>query len=174
MTEVVLVNAQDQPIGTAEKLYAHQQGLLHRAFSVFILRKSATAVEFLLQQRHTQKYHGAGLWTNTCCSHPQPGEDTIAAGQRRLQEELGFTVSLREIGIFTYRAEFSNGLIENEVDHVLLGYFDEALTINPNPQEVMAYRWSSIPQAMQDYQVAPQHYTPWFAQALQIVNDYCS
>lgn len=172
MTNVILVDQHDNPIGTAEKLAAHQQGLLHRAFSVFVLRNTANGTELLLQQRQANKYHAGGLWTNTCCSHPQPNESIQESSERRLQEELGFSVHLTEIGAFQYRAEFPNGLIEHEIDHVLIGTFDESLIINPNPEEVMNYRWISMKDAEQEAKENPNHFTPWFSQALQIVQTH--
>ncbi|MFI4955316.1 MAG: isopentenyl-diphosphate Delta-isomerase, partial [Gammaproteobacteria bacterium] len=168
-----LVDEFDQPIGHAEKLFAHQQGLLHRAFSIFVLRKQNNRIEMLLQQRQKAKYHSGGLWTNSCCSHPRPNEDTLTAASKRLQEEFGFTVPLTEIGVFTYRAEFANGLIEHEVDHVFVGHFDDAITINPDPDEIMSYRWLSLEDALQDFNAHPEIYTPWFAQALEMVIQYC-
>jgi diphosphomevalonate decarboxylase len=173
MNQVLLVDAADQPIGIADKLQAHLQGLLHRAFSVFILRHQNHTPELLLQQRQLSKYHAGGLWTNTCCSHPQPGEATIAAAERRLQEELGFTVPLIEIGIFTYRAEFPNAMIEHEVDHVLLGYLDDpSIIVQPNPEEIMAVRWVTLEKAQQECKENPDHYTPWFAQALSMITHH--
>jgi isopentenyl-diphosphate delta-isomerase type 1 len=171
MTDVILVNEQDIAIGSAEKLLAHQQGLLHRAFSVFIMRTHQEQLEILLQQRQSDKYHCGGLWTNSCCSHPRPEENILDAGQRRLQEELGFQVLLREIGVFTYRAEFANGLIEHEVDHILVGDFTDTIIIRPNPNEVMGHRWSTLSDTIQDCQLNPHLYTPWFLPALQIVNE---
>lgn len=174
MDKVILVNANDQAIGVAEKLQAHQQGLLHRAFSVFVMRHHHQQLETLLQQRQISKYHGGGLWTNTCCSHPQPEETVLMAAERRLQEELGFSVQLSEVGVFTYRAEFSNGLVEHEIDHVLIGEFNPAIRIIPNVDEVMATRWISIEDAAEEYQNNPNHYTPWFLQALNIIKKHYS
>jgi isopentenyl-diphosphate delta-isomerase type 1 len=170
--QVILVDSNDQPIGTAEKILAHEQGWLHRAFSVFVLRKHNNQIEMLLQQRQTNKYHAGGLWTNTCCSHPQPGETVQQSAERRLQEELGFTLPLTEIGSFTYRAEFSNGLIEHEVDHVLIGEYKDSLSIEPNPNEVMDYRWISLSQGEQEAKSHPELYTPWFLEALNIVSQH--
>lgn len=173
MSHVILVDEQDNPIGEADKLEAHQQGLLHRAFSIFVIRKQGEQWETLLQQRQQNKYHGGGLWTNTCCSHPQPNELTIDAAQRRLQEEMGFTLPLKEIGCFTYRAEFTNGLIEHEVDHVFIGYYDEhKQEITPNKDEVMNYQWLTLAKAHAAFEKNPEQFTPWFAQALNVVKDY--
>jgi isopentenyl-diphosphate delta-isomerase len=142
--QVILVDEHDHPLGTAEKLQAHQEGLCHRAFSVFILRiNHAKNVEILLQQRAGTKYHSPLLWTNTCCSHPRPNEDIIAAGQRRLKEEMGIEADLESLGRFHYIAHFTNGLTENEVDHVLVGYCQDD-EFHPNQNEVEAYRWISF------------------------------
>src|SRR3989338_4869056 len=117
---VILVDDHDQEIGYAEKLSAHKKNLLHRAFSVFIFRKQPR-LELLLQQRALKKYHSAGLWTNTCCSHPRPGENIMQAAERRLYEELTIKTPLQDLGWFHYNAHFQNALSENEIDHVLLG-----------------------------------------------------
>ena len=121
MEEVILVDEHDREIGSGEKLQIHQEGKLHRAFSVLVFNWKQ---ELLLQKRKETKYHSGGLWTNTCCSHPRPGELTLEAAQRRLHEEMGLTCPLREVGNFIYRAEFENGLIEHEYDHVLAGSSD--------------------------------------------------
>jgi isopentenyl-diphosphate delta-isomerase len=138
MTDVILVDSNDAPIGTMEKLEAHQKGALHRAFSVFAFNGRG---ELLLQRRAPHKYHSAGLWTNTCCSHPAPGEDTEAAAHRRLQEEMGFDCPITHIGSLTYRTEFANGLIEHEFDHIFIGRFDGQPVLNP--EEADASRWIS-------------------------------
>lgn len=161
---VVLVDQHDQEQGLAEKLSAHRNNLLHRAFSVFIFRRRPQ-LELLLQQRALMKYHSEGLWTNTCCSHPRPGEPILAAGERRLQEELGFGALLRYVGRFHYQAAFHDGLYENEIDHVLMGLVDPKTTICPDPREVHGYRWTT-PHALQhELTYAPHHFTPWLAQA---------
>lgn len=165
---VILVDEHDRTIGTAEKLAAHQQGLLHRAFSVFIFHQGPVGPkQLLLQQRHPHKYHCGGLWTNTCCSHPAPQEATIAAAQRRLAEEMNVAAMLRVVGVFHYRAEFSNGLVEHEIDHVLVGEIENR-EIKPNPLEVAAYRWETVEAIQQELVTSPERYTPWFAQALTI------
>src|SRR5207237_2208441 len=117
---VILVDEKNQPIGQAEKMQAHRENLLHRAFSVFIVRNESQP-EILLQQRARHKYHSPLLWTNTCCSHPHLGESVIEAGKRRLQEELGISAELKDLGWFQYNAHFDNGLSEHEIDHVLIG-----------------------------------------------------
>ena len=159
---IVLVDDQDNAIGSTEKTTAHQQGLLHRAFSVFVFNDQK---QLLLQQRHPDKYHCGGLWTNTCCSHPEPGEPVIAAGERRLQEELGFTVPLTYVGEFIYRAEFNNGLTEHEYDHVLVGHFNGPVT-EVNPEEIAKVKWVDLPTLQQGLTTHPELYTPWFGLAL--------
>jgi isopentenyl-diphosphate delta-isomerase len=164
---VILVDEQDRELGLEEKLRAHELGLLHRAFSVFIFRRNGNIVELLLQQRQQYKYHCGGLWTNTCCSHPRAGENVVAAGQRRLQEEMGFSSKLEVAGTFKYRAEFTNGLIEHEYDHVLVGsYKGESIIVDP--LEVQAYNWISVSDLQSNLVAEPKLYTPWLAKALEI------
>ena len=154
---VVLVDAGDREIGTEEKMEAHRRGLLHRAISVFVFRPDGS---LLLQRRAWEKYHSGGLWTNTCCTHPRPGESVAAAARRRLREEMGFECELREVFDFTYRAELDGELIEHELDHVFFGVWDG--TPAPNPDEVAEWRWdppSRFPGAFRD---EPQAYTAWF------------
>ena len=159
--QVILVDEQDNSIGIAGKWVAHQRGLLHRAFSVCVIRQDREEWSLLLQQRAADKYHSRGQWTNTCCSHPRPDESLIEAGQRRLQEEMGFTLPLTVIGHFTYCAVLDTGLVEHEFDHVLLGVMDTPLIFIPNPSEVMAYRWVTISQLEKEKAEAPEQYTPW-------------
>ncbi len=165
MDEIILVNAQDEEIGVAQKLHAHQYGLLHRAFSVFIFNVSGENTEVLLQQRQPNKYHSGGLWTNTCCSHPLKGEMTIKAARRRLQEEMGIDTTLIEAGSFHYRAQFDNGLIENEIDHVFVGFMDK---IEPkfNTDEVADYQWLAVTSLVNELKQSPEKFTYWFEQAL--------
>lgn len=163
---VILVNAQDVEIGIEEKLKAHQLGLLHRAFSVFIFRDNG-GLELLMQRRHPAKYHCGNLWTNTCCSHPRQGESILDAANRRLKEEMGFTADLEERGVFQYTAHFDNGLTENEVDHVLVGFADPE-KIAPHPEEVSEYRFIPINQLKYELLENPDLFTPWFAQALEV------
>lgn len=165
---VILVDDNDNPIGTAEKLHAHRNNLCHRAFSVFILR-SAAKMEVLLQQRAAQKYHSPLLWTNTCCSHPRPEEELSQAANRRLKEEMGIIAPLRHLGWFHYIAHFENGLVENEIDHVFIGFMDENQAIHPNPEEVQDYQWVTIEQLQQELKRDPKRFTPWLKQALDVV-----
>lgn len=166
---VVLVDTQNQPIGLAEKLFAHQKNLLHRAFSIFLFRKKNNHPELLLQQRAFSKYHSPGLWTNTCCSHPRAEESIIAAGERRLAEELGIKAALRDLGWFHYNAHFPNGLAENEIDHVLVGEMPAELAFQPNPDEIAAVRWITVPALEAELAAHPDHFTPWLKQALHKV-----
>ncbi len=162
--QVILVDENDTPLGTAEKLKAHREGLCHRAFSVFVFYGDL----LLLQQRAQSKYHSPGLWTNTCCSHPRPGESILEAGQRRLQEEMGIRVPLSAVGRFHYIAHFENGLIENEVDYVLVGKIDHQM-VKPNGVEVEAYRWINVTELSQALTAHPNQFTPWLKQALELV-----
>ena len=163
---VILVDENDNPIGVAEKLQAHQDNLCHRAFSVFVFRKAPEPL-LLLQQRADNKYHSGGLWTNTCCSHPRPGESIIEAGERRLQEEMGMSVSLESKGWFHYVAHFGNGLVENEVDHVLVG-FTEVEEIQLNPEEAQDYCWVTAEELRRDLAARPERYTAWLREALEL------
>jgi isopentenyl-diphosphate delta-isomerase len=166
-TQVVLVNEQDQIIGTMEKMEAHRKGLLHRAFSIFIFNHKG---EMLLQQRASSKYHSGNLWTNACCSHPFPDENIQDAAYRRLQEEMGFVTPLEHAFSFTYKAELDNGLTEHEYDHVFMGCYDGL--IQPNPAEVKDYcfmKMDTINEQVNDY---PDKYTAWFRIAFPQLENY--
>jgi len=165
--EVVLVNENDEAIGTMEKMEVHQKGLLHRAFSVFIFDSKG---RMLLQQRSSQKYHGALLWTNACCSHPFPGESVENAAQRRLQEELGFNTSLQKIFCFTYHAKVENDLIEHEFDHVFTGEYEGIL--QPNSEEVAAYVYETMEQIKKDVEDHREKFTSWFKIAFPKIEDW--
>ncbi|MGQ0530652.1 MAG: isopentenyl-diphosphate Delta-isomerase [Panacagrimonas sp.] len=154
--EVVLVDARGEPVGVAEKQRAHLDGALHRAFSIFVFN---TRGELLMQQRAATKYHSGGLWTNTCCGHPRPGEALADAAHRRLREEMGFDCMLREAFHFTYHAQLDHDLIEHEFDHVFVGRCNARPT--PNPQEVGAYVWMSIEALAADLAARPERYTYW-------------
>lgn len=154
---VILVNRNDEQIGLMPKLEAHEKAVLHRAFSVFILNNKN---EIMLQQRANQKYHSPSLWTNTCCSHQRDGETNIQAGSRRLFEEMGFKTELKELFHFIYKAPFDNGLTEHELDHVMIGYYDEDPIINPD--EVADWKWMSIENVKREMLVHPEIYTVWF------------
>lgn len=167
MSQVILVNPTDEPIGTMEKMEAHEKGLLHRAFSVFIFNEAG---EMLLQQRAMDKYHSSGLWTNACCSHPMPGETTIAAASRRLREEMGFNTSLQETFSFIYRTDFDNGLVEYEVDHVLTGVYNGP--IFPDAHEVQAYAYIKMEEIRRQISEQPERFTSWFKIAFPKLEDY--
>lgn len=154
---VVLVDTDDREIGVAEKLQAHRQGLLHRAFSVFILNKAG---ELLLQRRSSTKYHSGGLWTNTCCSHPRPAEDVGQAARRRLREEMGIDAELAPVFTFLYEAKLDSGLTEHELDHVLIGHYEG--DPNPNPVEVEGWWWVAVEEVERDIERRPGAYTVWF------------
>jgi isopentenyl-diphosphate delta-isomerase len=157
MEQVILVNEKDQAIGTMEKMEAHRKGVLHRAFSVFIFDRHG---KMLLQQRALHKYHSGGLWTNACCSHPRPGEETVLAASRRLKEELGFQTSLQPMFQFTYKAEFENGLTEYEFDHVFFGMYEGAVV--QNEEEVMNFQFETVEKIAERITLEPENFTAWF------------
>ena len=157
MEKVILVNEFDEAIGEMEKMEAHEKGILHRAFSVFIFNDKN---ELLLQKRASSKYHSGGLWSNSCCSHPRSGEHVVDAGVRRLTEELGFSVPLMSSFSFIYEAKLENDLIEHELDHVLIGrYSDEPIM---NPEEVEDWKYMSLSDLDSDMKQHPELYTIWF------------
>ena len=160
--QVILVNEKDEQIGLMEKMEAHEKGLLHRAFSVFVFN---TKGELLLQQRALHKYHSAGLWTNTCCSHPRLGEGNAEAAHRRLVEEMGFDTDLKLHTAFIYKADFDNALTEHEYDHLFIGTYNGEPVINPD--EVAAYKWVDLPSLKIAIQNNPHNYTVWFKIALE-------
>ncbi|HWB93896.1 MAG TPA: isopentenyl-diphosphate Delta-isomerase [Puia sp.] len=164
--EVILVDENDMPLGVMEKIEAHEKALLHRAFSVFIFDRKG---RMLLQRRAAGKYHSPGLWTNACCSHPRPGEETEAAAIRRLREELGFTTSLTRLFAFTYRSEYDNGLTEHEFDHVFVGQYNGE--IRPDPAEVGDYCYRNMAEIAADMLSDPGRYTSWFHLAFPLVNE---
>lgn len=155
--QVILVNEYDKQIGLMPKLEAHEKAVLHRAFSVFVFNNKN---ELMLQQRALNKYHSPGLWTNTCCSHQRDGESNLQAGIRRLQEEMGFVTPLKETISFIYKAPFDNGLTEHELDHIMVGSYEDAPIINPD--EVADWKWMPIEDVKQDIDDNPQLYTAWF------------
>ena len=158
----MLVDRDDREIGTEEKLRAHETGALHRAFSVFVFDDQQRV---LLQRRAAGKYHSAGLWSNTCCGHPRPGEDVGAAAARRLTEEMGIRVSLTPRGAFIYQASLTNGLTEHELDHVFVGRFNG----DPSPDHGEADDWAWTPVAALEADCAtrPERYTAWLPLALR-------
>jgi len=155
--QVILVNENDEQIGLMPKMEAHEKAVLHRAFSLFIFNSNN---ELMLQQRAAHKYHSPLLWTNTCCSHQRDGETNIEAGTRRLQEEMGFTTSLKETTSFIYKAPFDNGLTEHELDHIMIGYYEQAPVINPD--EVEDWKWMPLENVRTDIAAQPELYTVWF------------
>jgi isopentenyl-diphosphate Delta-isomerase len=165
MTEVILVDERDTPLGTMEKMEAHRKGILHRAFSIFIFNDKG---EMLLQKRAMDKYHNASLWTNACCSHPNPGENILNAAIRRLKEEMGFSIELKPLFQFTYKAEFSNGLTEHEFDHVFSGIYNGEVV--PDKREVQDHCYKSIAEIDRDIAAHPEKYTAWFKIAFPKVN----
>ncbi|MEO9967090.1 MAG: isopentenyl-diphosphate Delta-isomerase [Reichenbachiella sp.] len=168
MEEVVLVDEKDNVIGRSEKLEAHRQGHLHRAFSIFIFN---TKGRMLLQQRAADKYHSGGLWTNACCSHPRPDESTPEAANRRLKEELNMEAVLEFMFSFQYKAAFENGLIEHELDHVFVGTSDESPTLNTD--EATAYKYVSTDELLIDINIRPEAYTFWFKEIVdKVINNY--
>jgi isopentenyl-diphosphate Delta-isomerase len=167
LPQVVLVNENDEPVGTMEKLEAHRKGVLHRAFSIFIFNSKG---EMLLQKRALKKYHSPGLWSNACCSHPYPGEEVKVAAVRRLQEEMGFTSALEKAFDFVYTASFDNGLKENEFDHVFIGKFDGE--VKGNAEEISDYTYRSMAEIRQDLLEKPDKYTAWFCIAFPKVEEW--
>lgn len=158
---VVLVDTLDNPLGIMEKILAHEQGKLHRAFSVFVFNEEGS---LLLQQRADIKYHGAGLWTNTCCSHPQWGEDVRESAVERLYFEMGLMCSLDFVYSFIYHADVENNLTEHELDYVFTGYSNEKPVLNTN--EVKDFKWMDIDDILIDLEVNPTDYSVWFRKAL--------
>lgn len=155
---VVLVDEWDVSIGSMEKLAAHKEGRLHRAFSIFVFNSKG---ELLIQKRAAHKYHCGGLWSNTCCSHPQPEEtDITSAAEERLFEEMGITCKLLEVFWFIYKTHFDNGLTEHELDHVLVGRSNDVPT--PNPEEADDWKWMAPMKIIEDMKLKPELYTPWF------------
>lgn len=157
MELVTLVDTTDCQIGTMEKMAAHKEAVLHRAFSIFIFNAKG---HVLLQQRASQKYHSGGLWTNACCSHPRPGESTAAAADRRLREEMGFTATLEKAFDFIYKAELDNNLVEHELDHVFVGEYNGQIV--PDSSEVQDYCYKTVDSILESLILQPNKYTAWF------------
>ena len=157
---VVLVDENDNPIAEMDKLAAHEKGYLHRAFSIFIFNNNG---ELLLQQRANHKYHGAGLWTNTCCSHPQWEEDVKSSAIQRLNYEMGMQCDIKWVYSFIYNERVENNLIEHELDYVFVGYSEESPVLNRD--EVQDYKWMEVKKILSDTEHNPTHYTIWFKYA---------
>ena len=166
--QVILVDENDVPTGVMEKLEAHQKGELHRAFSIFIFNSKG---EMLLQKRALHKYHSGGLWTNACCSHPQPNETNEKAAHRRLREEMGFDCVLEKKFHFIYKAQLNNELTEHELDHVFIGTYDKQPIINLD--EVVDWKFIQPSLILEDIKNNPQNYTYWFKQVLEKVLVLC-
>ena len=156
MEEVILVNTDNEVLGYMEKMEAHEKGLLHRAFSIFLFN---TKGEILLQKRAISKYHSGGLWTNTCCSHPRKNESFLDAAIRRLSEEMGMSCVLNEVFSFIYKAELDNNLTEHEYDQVLFGITDQIPVLNK--AEAEDYKYIKPDQLKIDIQANPSQYTEW-------------
>ena len=157
MEKVILVDKQDNEIGTEEKMKAHSNGgQLHRAISVFLFNDKG---ETLLQQRASTKYHSKAKWANTCCSHPRPGEGNEAAAERRLVEEMGIKAKLEERFVFPYHAEVGSGLTEQEYDHIFFGRYDGAP--KPNKDEVQDWNWVSIEEFSRWVKEKPEDFAAW-------------
>jgi isopentenyl-diphosphate delta-isomerase len=153
---VITVDENDVPTGAMDKMEAHEKGVLHRAFSIFLLNDNN---ELLLQQRADSKYHSGGLWTNTCCSHPMPGEDISIAAVRRLQEEMGITSQLKNVFYFTYKADVGRGLTEHEFDYVFMGTHNGGCS--PDPAEVRDYKYLSLDKVAEWIALEPEKFTEW-------------
>jgi len=164
---VILVDQDNNQIGTMPKMEAHEKAVLHRAFSVFVMNDNG---ETMLQQRAAHKYHSPLLWTNTCCSHQRVGETNIQAGKRRLQEEMGFVTELNELFSFIYKAPFDNGLTEHELDHVMIGSYGEEPNINT--EEVADWKWMKPEDVKSDILKHPDNYTAWFKIIFEKFYDY--
>ncbi len=165
--KVVLVDRDDNVLGTMKKMEAHETGILHRAFSIFVFNSKG---ELLLHQRALSKYHSPGLWTNTCCSHPRLDEDVMENAHQRLVEEMGFDCELTEAFSFLYRADVGQGLTEHEYDHVFIGKYDGEPEINPD--EVEDYKYMSMEDLRDDIENHPVNYTEWFKIAFEKVEEY--
>jgi len=156
MIKIIKVDKEDNKTGEIEKLEAHKKGILHRAFSIFIFNKKG---EMLLQKRADEKYHGGGLWSNTCCSHPTKEGDIVNQAKKRLIEEMGFETELEKVGLINYKAKVGD-LTENEMDHIFFGTYRGS--VDPNPEEVSDYRWVSISDLEKEMEEDPEKFTPWF------------
>ena len=165
--KVILVDKNDNQVGLMPKLEAHEKGLLHRAFSIFVFN---SRYELLLQKRASSKYHSGGLWTNTCCSHPREGEEILDAAKRRLIEEMGIDTSLRKVHDFIYKAELDNDLTEHEFDHVLYGIYNEDPIINED--EADDFKWIDMDSLNEDIKTNGNNYTIWFKIAFEYFYNY--
>ncbi len=167
MEKVILVDENDKPIGTMEKMEAHEKGILHRAFSVFVFNEKN---ELMLQQRAFSKYHSPGLWTNTCCSHPREGEKTLDAAHRRMIEEMGFDCGFEEAFDFIYNSDVGQGLTEHELDHVFIGHSNQRP--KTNPEEVNDWKYMPMDSIRAEMKSSPENFTVWFRIAFDEVWEY--
>ena len=163
---VVRVNELDEEIGLMPKMEAHEKGLLHRAISVFLFTSDG---KWLLQRRALNKYHSGGRWSNTCCSHPLPYEDSKVAAVRRLGEEMGMEAEVKKLFNFTYKVGLDNGLIEHELDHIFVGVSDSRPNINM--EEVVEWKYASTEEIRSDISKNPDSYTAWFRMMYEDVYD---
>lgn len=169
MEQVILVDEKDNELGTMEKIEAHRKSMLHRAISVFIINKKG---KWLLQRRAINKYHSGGLWANTCCTHPQPGETSIEAANRRLEEEMGMNAELKEIFQFEYKDVLDNELTEHELDHVFVGITEEKPNLNTT--EVAEWKYISYKEIITNINKHPEKFTVWFRRIVEKVNKHIS
>ena len=160
--QLILVDASDRELGVGEKMQVHRAGALHRAFSVFVFDRSG---RLLMQKRAADKYHSGGLWSNTACGHPRPGEATLGAARRRLHEEMGFDCELREAFQFLYRAELGEALVEHEYDHVFVGKYEGDPA--PDPSEVSEWRWVTLGELLKGLSEQPHLYSRWLKLAVE-------
>jgi len=166
---VILVDRNDNELGKMEKIEAHKKALLHRAISVFIVNSRG---EWLLQRRALHKYHSNGLWTNTCCSHLTRGESMQEASQKRLLSEMGISAQTEFVDSFQYRAEFENGLIEHEIDHVYIARWEGEP--DPDPDEVMDWKWCFPNEIEEDLNARPKEYSAWFPMVYDLLKPVLS
>lgn len=170
---VILVTPDDKEIGTCEKIKAHKEALLHRAFSVFVIRHHNGKVQALLQKRTSHKYHSGGLWTNTCCSHPQPDRLLLDEAKRCLEYEVGLNdIELKNIGRFIYKSSVGNGLIEHELDHVFVGIFSNDTPFTINPHEIDEVQWLDLDEIEEKYEQDKTQFTAWFEGAFHLLKKY--
>lgn len=167
VTWVIEVDPKDLPLGLVEKKEAHSKGILHRAFSVFIFRRTGSFLQLLLQQRAFSKYHSGGLWTNTCCSHAEPGVSIDVTAENRLREEMGFSCPLHFLGSFYYKEDVGNAMVEHEIDYVFAALYDPP-SIRLNPEEAFDFEWVEISTLQKRLLEEPARFTAWFSQALEI------
>ena len=170
MTDLILVDENDNELGTMEKLKAHELALLHRAFSVMLYRQVGAEVEVLLQQRAADKYHCPGIWANTCCSHPLPGEQTEAGAHRRLKEEVNLAVDLTYAGHFIYKASFDNGLTEHELDHVFIGEYTGDMPVF-NQAEIASMQWRRLSDVKHALEKRDAQFAPWLSGVVRLLEE---